>query len=153
MSRLSTYLIQYPQRINEIEEEEGFHWPFFTPTDRPRPDIPWANHADSVSSDSDEDAPYHDLSAETRENLLKFLTARMNHLSAYSIGDIHRRLRQPLDKGPDALAHYLNRDNTWNALAYVCVDLNRLPAGLPKITKEHLIHQLVRWVTFVLIFD
>lgn len=94
----------------------------------------------------DEETEHHNLDPETQKNLLEFLTAQMNYHSAYSIGDIHRRLQQPLES-PEALAHALHRDNTWNALAFVCVDLNRLPAGLTQIQKEHLVHQLVSWVS------
>lgn len=131
------------QRLAEIKDE-GFVWPFFAPKneDGVHPVAPWATRPSPV----DEETECHDLNPETQKNLLEFLTSQMTYPSAYSIGDIHRRLRQPLES-PEALAHALNRDNTWNALAFVCVDLNRLPAGLPKIRKEHLVHQLVTWVS------
>ncbi|KAK7434823.1 hypothetical protein VKT23_020010 [Stygiomarasmius scandens] len=138
-------------RVHNIQEQEQYIWPFFTPTDAEPPSIPWASlpvcgprtdNPDRAKTDC------HDLSVSDREKLLRFLTTTMNHHSAYGIGNIHRKLRQPLpnsnSSGLDPLRSSL-QEFTWKALAYVCVDLNCLPSGLVKIKKEHLIQQLLIW--------
>ncbi|KAF5359925.1 hypothetical protein D9758_013986 [Tetrapyrgos nigripes] len=146
---LATTLVTW--RTGKVLQKDNFLWPFFIPTDsRDPPNVSWA---ESPESDQETPSEYsvtdtdacHNLSSNTRNDLLKFLSAQMNHHSAYAIGNIHRKLQQPLEKGLTGLGKILKRDNTWNALAYVCVDLNCFPSGLAKVDKSHLIAQLLLW--------
>lgn len=70
----------------------------------------------------------------------------MSYHSAYDVGDTHRFLTQPrkdTPEGRDKLREDLKRSNS-EALAYVCIDLGRLPAG--KFSKKTLLDELVTWV-------
>lgn len=72
----------------------------------------------------------------------------MSHHSLYGIGDVHRILLEPLTNlKPRALAGLrasLNQVNS-DALAYVCIDLERMPIG--NFSKQHLLDQLIDWVS------
>ncbi|THU96423.1 hypothetical protein K435DRAFT_797315 [Dendrothele bispora CBS 962.96] len=136
-------------RVDGIKEQGKYRWPFFTPQRGVPPKISWAERPETAYETNQETASNtHDLSSQVRTDLLKLLSARMNHHSAHGIGDVHRKLQQPLEtpleKALDSLTDSL-RSETWNSLAYVCVDLNRLPSGVSVIKKDHLTQQLVQW--------
>ncbi|KAF5333755.1 hypothetical protein D9758_017912 [Tetrapyrgos nigripes] len=132
-------------RMNCVQEKGRFQWPFFTAKDGKSPYM--AEEGNSLRGHTHE-TRHHNLSADDRQALLRFLSHTMNHHSAFGIGDIHRKLQQPvqrpLERGFDALYDKLYKE-TWTSLAYVCVDLNRLPAGVSEIEKEDLVKQLIDW--------
>ncbi|KAJ3990834.1 hypothetical protein F5050DRAFT_1545377, partial [Lentinula boryana] len=87
-----------------------------------------------------------ELTPQDRTDLLAAITACLNITSTLDIGLIHRFLTQPV-KNADGqpvgkLGDSLNRASL-SALAFVCVDLGRLPTG--KFTKADLIAELISW--------
>lgn len=90
-----------------------------------------------------------ELTPQDRRDLLTEITARLNINSTLDIGLIHRFLTQPVvnnnGQAVGKLGDSLNQA-TLSALAFVCVDLGRLPTG--KFTKADLIEELITWVRF-----
>lgn len=88
-----------------------------------------------------------ELSPQDRTDLLAELTARLTISATRDIGHIHRFLTQPVinasGKPVGKLGNSLARASL-SALAFVCVDLGRLPTG--KFINADLIKELISWV-------
>lgn len=119
----------------------------------PRPDVSWAGPAPSLTTASSTAArASHKFTDQERSMWLDQITKTMSYHSAYDIGAIHRWLALSREPNTErALKKTLNAANA-DALAYVCIDIGRLPVG--KYGKQDLIAQLVTWVSdYLLEFD
>ncbi|KAJ3965570.1 hypothetical protein EV361DRAFT_810492 [Lentinula raphanica] len=91
---------------------------------------------------------YHDFVpppplASLREVLMADLSRSMNYHSAASVGNIHRLLQQPLVRGQEDDLRNALMHSSGDALAYVCTDLQRLPAN--RFAKDDMVNQLMLW--------
>ncbi|KAE9382504.1 hypothetical protein BT96DRAFT_845430 [Gymnopus androsaceus JB14] len=123
-------------RMNDIESAP-FLWPHFK-----------TKTSGSVAEQNfDSTRKLWELTPQDRKDLLAEITARLNITSTLDIGLIHRFLTQPVmnanGQPVGKLGDSLNRASL-SALAFVCVDLGRLPTG--KFTKADLITELISWV-------
>ncbi|KAJ3885702.1 hypothetical protein GG344DRAFT_30407, partial [Lentinula edodes] len=76
--------------------------------------------------------------------LLTELSKSMNFTSALAIGNIHRVLQQPLARGePEDELRKVLKKFPGDSLAFVCIDIERLPAG--KFSKDDMVRQLMIW--------
>ncbi|KAJ3858563.1 hypothetical protein EV359DRAFT_52073 [Lentinula novae-zelandiae] len=138
---LTNLLIDW--RMNNIQERQGFIWPYFTPKNGPLPAAPWAptHRPDNGSNHS---TGTRKLSLQERSKLLKELGQSMNYTSAVGVGSIHRMLQQPLVPSElDELKKALKK-MPGDSLAYVCTDIERLPCG--EFVKDDMVKQLTFWV-------
>ncbi|KAJ3738146.1 hypothetical protein EV360DRAFT_58390 [Lentinula raphanica] len=129
-------------RVNDIQEQNEFIWPFFTTVDIPQPSAPWAQLPPSNRS-----TVYHPLSSHDRNRLLDEIGQTLDRHAAYGVGHIHRTLTQALqdnEEGLNALYKALNR-RVQIALLYVCIDVGRVPLG--DVHKVDLIEALISWVS------
>lgn len=133
--------------MEEIDNPDAFIWPHFKPVSSPHPLTPWAGTAPPITR-SEGLRPCRTLASHEQAQYLNELSRQMSHHSLYGIGDVHRILSEPLiDLKPKTLAGLqasLNKINS-DALAYVCIDLERMPIG--KFSKTHLLDQLIDWVS------
>ncbi|KAF9072150.1 hypothetical protein BDP27DRAFT_1193197, partial [Rhodocollybia butyracea] len=131
-------------RINDVEKAQ-FAWSHFMPTKSELPEIPWAE-LNAQHENIQLMNKLQNLTPQNRADLLAELTARLNYKSTCDIGAIHGHLTQPVvnQKGKPIgnLAQTLERMSV-SALAFVCIDLNRLLVG--NFGKAELIEELVSW--------
>ncbi|KAE9389260.1 hypothetical protein BT96DRAFT_946989 [Gymnopus androsaceus JB14] len=124
-------------RMNNIETAP-FLWPHFIPTKADHPSIAGPNFNSTPKR--------WELTPQDRTDLLTELTAHLNIHSTRDIGLIHRVLTQPVmnvnGKPVGKLGSSLSPASL-TALAFVCVDLGRLPTG--KLRKADLIKELISW--------
>ncbi|KAH7871140.1 uncharacterized protein C8R40DRAFT_1072685 [Lentinula edodes] len=134
--QLTNILIEW--RINGIQETDDFVWPFFTPKNVPPPVTPWAR------APNDPIVTTRKLSLQECSELLTELSKSMNFTSALAIGNIHRVLQQPLARGePEDELRKVLKKFPGDSLAFVCIDIERLPAG--KFSKDDMVRQLMIW--------
>ncbi|KAJ3797277.1 hypothetical protein GGU11DRAFT_756848 [Lentinula aff. detonsa] len=129
-------------RMNGIKEIQSFVWPHFTPTSTPPPVVPWASSQNS-NNGHEPSTTYRKFSPEERLDLLTELAASMSYHSASHLGNIHRLLQRPLVKGQEDDLRKALKQSNGDALAHVCTDIGRLPAG--KIVKDDMVNQLMTW--------
>ena len=140
---LNSLMHKFIQRENEVVQR-GFEWPFFRCRNGQDPRAAWAQRQESLSTSQD----YQSLSVEDRKKQLQTLAHSMGISSAYDVGYIHRILQQPLPESGETESLRENLEKaTYDALSYVCIDVNRLPPCRSKAKKAQLAIQLVLWVS------
>ncbi|KAJ3753451.1 hypothetical protein EV360DRAFT_22608, partial [Lentinula raphanica] len=80
---------------------------------------------------------------EERRELMENLAGSMNYHAAASVGNIHRLLQQPLIRGQEDDLRSALMHSSGDALAYVCTDIQRLPAD--RFAKDDLVNELILW--------
>ena len=111
---------------------------------------PWARDPPVVLNHGN--IQIRELSASEKRREFLILIQNMTPRSAAHVGDIHRYLCQtPNERTLNDIRGELMKKlgkKTMDALKYVCVDLNLMPAGTA--TKEMCAQQLVEWVSVLL---
>ncbi|KAJ4467608.1 hypothetical protein C8R41DRAFT_779547 [Lentinula lateritia] len=111
-------------RLNDIQEDQAFVWPHFTPTSFAPPRAPWASPV--LSPTFHGHIACRSLTDPEKKTMMDDVTRRMNWHSATGVGHIHQLLWAPCDDsntGKETLAKALNAEGI-DALLYVCIDLN-----------------------------
>ncbi|KAJ3914942.1 hypothetical protein F5877DRAFT_49497 [Lentinula edodes] len=133
-------------RLNEVQEDDPFVWPYFNPVHYPPPRTPW-NPAISYFNGR----PCRVFSNSEKLAFMKELTGAMTYKTGVHIGHVHQYLWRPMNDDEIGKAKLVNSLKSKNraALLFVCADLNRVPldTSLKSAAKKDLISQLVHWVS------